>query len=153
MKKLIYIGGLLLAALAGAIAVYFLRPASPPAPMPPGPGNGAITCPGDANCPDEAMTDEANANMEIRGFAIPRNLLAGQNPVLKLCDGTTANGCPAGFVGYLANQSRFDLKAVSCDGRAPCKPNYAAIVCPVDLGAPPKQQACPLIPGTYYEHP
>jgi len=154
MRPLIYFGGLLLAALAGALAVYFLvKPAVPPAPAPPGPGNGAIVCPGDASCPDEFMSAQPSANMEVRGYAFPKSLLVGRDPVLMVCDGTTANGCPAGFVGYLANQKRFELTVQSCDGRAPCKANYAALVCQVDLTLPPKQQACPLIPGVYYEHP
>lgn len=153
MKQLIYIGGLLLAALAGAVAVYLLRPAVPPAPAPPGPGNGVITCPGDNNCPDVTMAAQSTANMEVRGYAFPKNLLVGDEPVLKICDGTTANGCPDGFVGYLANQKRFALTVENCNGRAPCKPNYAALFCRVDLTLPPKQQACPLVPGVYYEHP
>ena len=94
MRGIGLIVALLLAAAAGAAGMYYWR-GSPAHSVVPGPGNGVVTCPGNASCPaDNRVTQN------YHGIAIPANLVAPTGPI-EICTGVKKGNCPDGLVGYL----------------------------------------------------
>jgi len=133
MRGLGLIVTLILAAAAGAAAMYFLKPAPPAVhELLGGPGNGVVTCPGNASCPNE---NKALDDRSFYGIGAPADTV-GPNKI-ELCDGTAAGHCPAGFVGYLVPhiqppRPQDDGYILTCNpgNSAFCKDhNIAAVFC------------------------
>jgi hypothetical protein len=112
MRGLGLIVSLLVAAAIGAAAGYFLKPVTggtPPRPLVDrGPGNGVVTCPGNASCPrgdiqfipQTTVTDPR----QITGIAAKgADITSGR---VELCNGSAAGHCPAGYVGYLVKHTQ-----------------------------------------------
>ncbi len=145
MKPVLLIGSLLAAAVAGAAGAYLILQ-----PFAGGPGNGAVTCPGNAACPAENRTSGPNFK-KFHGLAIPSAEIANGNFII--CDGVdTSKGCPATYVGILRRSQAGDKPMHRCsNGTEPCRTvdgvKYDGFYCQNDNangGKPGK--GCPTLP-------
>lgn len=155
MRGLGLIISLILAAAVGAAVMYFVRPAPAPGPgqgaLLGGPGNGVVTCPGNASCPNESK-DNLGSRAFV-GIAAPSSMVGVGK--IELCDGRPIGHCPEGYVGYLVPHvqpknennpayvfwctpatsplcSQHDIAAVYC--RNPQSPHAPTVACDVLLG-------------------
>lgn len=146
MKPVLLIGSLLAAAIAGAAGAYLILQ-----PLAGGPGNGAMTCPGNAACPAENRTSGGPNFKKFHGIAIPSAEVTNGN--FLICEGVaTSAGCPDKYVGILRRTQTGDKALLRCsNGTGKCRTvdgvTYDALYCENDnttWGKPGK--ACPALP-------
>lgn len=153
MRALGYIISLLLAAAAGAATIYFLK-LPPPPPLAPGggPGNGAVTCPGNAACPSENR--DLSGTRAFHGLIVPDAEI--QSGRIQLCTGKAVGKCPKNYVGYLIRHIESvpprptDPKPIKhCDPSmtGPCKTNNVwALYCANAEKPKAPNSACDALP-------
>jgi len=120
----------------------------------PDPGDGAVKCPGNKACPNVQITPKADAGeASTRGWwgiaGYEPGMSSDAKPKMIICDGTTRDGCPAGYVGRLVLKSTLSedglqTPTICRDGKAPCgtvdgKKTWA-IICTDG------RQGCPMLP-------
>lgn len=141
MKPVIYIGSIALAAAAGAAACYLLISNS--TAFVGGPGNGAITCPGNSACPEEARTGDDRG---FHGLAFPKGAVG--NGIVRVCDGSQGPAlCPPGFRGLMVRHASVPKQLRTCTaGTPPCKPDFDAIYCVNSEAPKAPATACAVLP-------
>lgn len=97
MRGIGLIVALILAAAAGAAVMYFFKPGGALQPLFGGPGNGVVTCPGNASCPAENR--RIREDRIFHGIIVPDAAI--QSGAVELCTGASNGHCPADYVGYL----------------------------------------------------
>lgn len=144
MKPVILVGSLAVAAAAGAAACYLLI--EKPRPFNTGPGNGAITCPGSAACPDEAKADGTRDDRGFQGLAFPKGAVS--NGIIRVCDGSQGQSvCPPGFRGLMVKHAAVPKVLKTCTaGNAPCRPDFDAVYCVNSEAPKAPATACAVLP-------
>ena len=111
---------LFVAAAVGAAIMYFVGP-HPPLVWPfAGPGNGVVTCPGNASCPTENRS--LDGTRAFHGLMVPAT---AKDSTIMLCtgDADASPGCPRDFIGALV---RYDAANAGPTPLKVCKPGAAA---------------------------